>query len=160
MDYPHYQPDIADAPLRDEELSTLDAMLQALPNEAAMNVEALDGYLTALLVGPPVGLGGDVGIAAPGKTHLAAGTGQALPDGRVGIVGRVHRHAVGGQCGNDGAVLVGHRLDAGHEFLVLTLRVVDQGHGGLGDVGQLGDFARVVHAQFQHRDTVAGAQTQ
>jgi uncharacterized protein len=54
MDYPQYQPDIADAPLNDEEISTLDAMLQALPSEAAMNVEALDGYLTALLVGPPL----------------------------------------------------------------------------------------------------------
>jgi len=53
MDYPDYNPEIDDAPLSDEELSALDALLQALPTEAAMNVEALDGYLTALLVGPP-----------------------------------------------------------------------------------------------------------
>ena len=53
MDYPDYNPELDDAPLSDEELSALDALLQALPTEAAMNVEALDGYLTALLVGPP-----------------------------------------------------------------------------------------------------------
>ena len=53
MDYPDYNPELDDAPLSDEELSALDALLQALPADAAMNIEALDGYLTALLVGPP-----------------------------------------------------------------------------------------------------------
>ena len=53
MDYPDYNPALDDLPLSDEELSALDALLQALPTEAAMNIEALDGYLTALLVGPP-----------------------------------------------------------------------------------------------------------
>ena len=53
MDYPDYNPALDDLPLSDEELSALDALLQALPTDAAMNIEALDGYLTALLVGPP-----------------------------------------------------------------------------------------------------------
>jgi uncharacterized protein len=52
MDYPQYDPSLPDRPLDDEELSKLDQTLLALPSEAAMNVEALDGYLTALLLGP------------------------------------------------------------------------------------------------------------
>lgn len=52
MDYPDYNPSIDPPPLSDDELEALDQLLQALPGEAAMNVEGLDGYLTALLVGP------------------------------------------------------------------------------------------------------------
>jgi uncharacterized protein len=52
MEYPNYNPQIADQPLTDEELQGLDELLQAVPNDAAMNVEGLDGYLTGLLVGP------------------------------------------------------------------------------------------------------------
>jgi hypothetical protein len=53
-----------------------------------------------------------------------------------------------------------HGLDAAHEFLVLALGVVDQGHGGLGDGGQVGvspgwfmpssSTASGVRAQAQH----------
>jgi hypothetical protein len=50
-----------------------------------------------------------------------------------------------------------HGLDADHEFLVLALGVVDQGHGRLGDGGQVGDLARVVHAQLEHRQRCARA---
>ena len=53
MDYPDYNPDYDTPPLSDAELDDLDTLLQALPAEGAMNVEGLDGYLTALLVGPP-----------------------------------------------------------------------------------------------------------
>lgn len=54
MEYPQYDPSLDNRPLSDEELDGLDRLLQSLPSEAAMNVEALDGYLTALLVGPPL----------------------------------------------------------------------------------------------------------
>ena len=54
MDYPHYDPALDTPALDDAELDALDQLLQALPGETVMNVEALDGYLTALLVGPPV----------------------------------------------------------------------------------------------------------
>ncbi len=54
MDYPQYDPQLDTPPLDDSELDALDSLLQALPGEAVMNIEALDGYLTALLVGPPV----------------------------------------------------------------------------------------------------------
>ncbi len=54
MDYPKYDPGIDTPPLSDAELDALDALLQALPGDNAMNVESLDGYLTALLVGPPL----------------------------------------------------------------------------------------------------------
>lgn len=52
MDYPQYDPALPDRPLSDEELSKLDQALLALPTEDAMNVEAMDGYLTGLLLAP------------------------------------------------------------------------------------------------------------
>jgi uncharacterized protein len=54
VDYPDYNPDHETPPLTDTELDALDTLLQALPADSAMNVEGLDGYLTALLVGPPL----------------------------------------------------------------------------------------------------------
>jgi len=52
MDYPDYDPALDNRPLTDEELDEFDTLLQSLPGEAAMNIEGLDGYLTALVVGP------------------------------------------------------------------------------------------------------------
>jgi uncharacterized protein len=52
VDLPRYDPLLATEPLSDAELDALDALLLALPTDNPMNVEALDGYLTALLVGP------------------------------------------------------------------------------------------------------------
>lgn len=54
MDYPQYDPQLDTPPLDDSELEALDELLHALPGHEVMNIEALDGYLTALLVGPPV----------------------------------------------------------------------------------------------------------
>lgn len=52
MNYPDYDPRLDTPPLTDDELASLDSLLQSLPADEVMNVEALDGYLTALLVGP------------------------------------------------------------------------------------------------------------
>ncbi|MDM4767863.1 UPF0149 family protein [Pelomonas sp. SE-A7] len=53
MEYPQYRPQQSDRlPLSDAELDTLDDLLTRLPSEAAMNIEALDGYLCALLLSP------------------------------------------------------------------------------------------------------------
>ncbi|MFN3861691.1 MAG: UPF0149 family protein [Roseateles sp.] len=52
MQYPQYNPASDNRPLSDEELNDLDEMLAALPTDAAMNVEALDGYLAGLLLTP------------------------------------------------------------------------------------------------------------
>jgi len=52
LDYPRYDPQFKSDPLTEAELDALDNALAALPGDAAMNVEALDGYLTALIVGP------------------------------------------------------------------------------------------------------------
>ena len=52
MEYPQYDPNSDHQPLSDEELSTLDDMLTRLPSDAAMNIEALDGYLAGLLLSP------------------------------------------------------------------------------------------------------------
>jgi uncharacterized protein len=54
MEYPQYNPGLDNDPLSDDELQQLDELLQAVPGDASMNVEGLDGYLTALLVGPPL----------------------------------------------------------------------------------------------------------
>lgn len=52
MQYPDYNPSLDNPPLSDEELQALDGLLSALGRDEAMNVEALDGYLTALLLAP------------------------------------------------------------------------------------------------------------
>jgi uncharacterized protein len=52
MNYPQYQPDSDNRPLSDEELNDLDELLSVLPSDGAMNIEALDGYLTGLLLAP------------------------------------------------------------------------------------------------------------
>lgn len=81
MDYPQYNPQTDDAPLSDNELNALDDLLQALPSNEAMNIECMDGYLTALLVGPvdlsqlpsstwlPAVWGGDGEDLAPFKSN-------------------------------------------------------------------------------------------
>lgn len=57
MDYPRFNPDSPNDPLSEEELRGLDTLLQSLPSEATMPIDAIDGYLTALLVGPAEVLG-------------------------------------------------------------------------------------------------------
>lgn len=52
MQYPQYNPASDNRPLSDDELNDLDELLAALPTDAAMNVEALDGYLAGLLLTP------------------------------------------------------------------------------------------------------------
>ena len=53
MDFPQYQPDKAQyTPLTDDELSDLDDFLSEIDSDAAMNIEALDGYLSAQLLSP------------------------------------------------------------------------------------------------------------
>jgi uncharacterized protein len=53
LDYPQYDPQSAVTPLTPEELDGLDQLLQKLPADGAMTLDGMDGYLTALLVGPP-----------------------------------------------------------------------------------------------------------
>jgi uncharacterized protein len=52
MTYPDYDPQHDTPPLSDDELAELDALLAALPSDNPMNVEAMDGYLSALLLAP------------------------------------------------------------------------------------------------------------
>jgi len=52
MNYPQYNPASDNRPLADEELNDLDELLSALPTDAAMNIEALDGFLAGLLLTP------------------------------------------------------------------------------------------------------------
>ena len=52
MDYPTYDPKSADTPLTEDELSGLDELLATLPVDGAMTLDGMDGFLTALLVGP------------------------------------------------------------------------------------------------------------
>ena len=60
MDYPSYDPKSANTPLTAEELANLDELLTMLPSDGAMSLDGMDGYLTALLVGPnPIGPSAD-----------------------------------------------------------------------------------------------------
>ena len=53
LDYPAYDPNSPVTPLTPVELAGLDTLLAHLPDDGAMTLDGLDGYLTALLVGPP-----------------------------------------------------------------------------------------------------------
>jgi len=52
MDYPSYDPNSPVTPLTEDELAGLDELLASLPSDGAMTLDGMDGYLTALLVGP------------------------------------------------------------------------------------------------------------
>jgi len=54
MDYPTFDPRSPETPLTEDELSALDRLLDELPADGAMTLDGLDGYLTALVVGPPL----------------------------------------------------------------------------------------------------------
>lgn len=56
MNYPQFDRASNNSPLSDEELEAFDELLQALPADGAMNIEGVDGYLTAMLLGPPAWL--------------------------------------------------------------------------------------------------------
>jgi uncharacterized protein len=57
LDYPQYDPQSAVTPLSPEELDGLDLLLQKLQNDSTndgvMTLDGMDGFLTALQVGPP-----------------------------------------------------------------------------------------------------------
>src|SRR3954468_21360961 len=52
MDYPAYDPKSPVTPLTAAELASLDELFASLPSDGAMTLDGMDGYLTALLVGP------------------------------------------------------------------------------------------------------------
>lgn len=52
MDYPQYDPQSAVTPLTPDELESLDHLLSRLDADGAMTLDGVDGYLSALLVGP------------------------------------------------------------------------------------------------------------
>ena len=57
MDYPLYDPKSPNTPLTEEELASLDDLLTNLPSDGSMTLDGMDGFLTALLVGPaPIGV--------------------------------------------------------------------------------------------------------
>lgn len=53
MDYPRYDPQSPVTPLAPEEMAALDRLLQHLPADGTMTLDGMDGFLTALQVGPP-----------------------------------------------------------------------------------------------------------
>ncbi len=52
VQYPDYKPTLESSPLSDQELQALDTLLLQLDGGDSLNVEMLDGYLTALLLAP------------------------------------------------------------------------------------------------------------
>lgn len=106
MNYPQYDPGSDPLPLSDEELMALDDLLAGLPSDAAMNIEALDGYLTALLLSPkplpslpgadwlPLVWGGD---GADGLTPFASGKQRK----RASLLVLRHLHSIAVQLRKD-----------------------------------------------------------
>lgn len=50
--HPQYNPDLDNPPLKDVEFDELEQTLDAIQHDEAMDLECLDGYLTALLLAP------------------------------------------------------------------------------------------------------------
>ena len=94
------------------------------------------------------------------KAQAGARTGQLPPERRIGVVCRKDGHAICRQGRDRCAVFTGDGFHAVHELLVFALGVVHQCHGRLRQRRQPGDFARMVHAQFDHTQPVRMAQTQ
>jgi uncharacterized protein len=115
VDYPDYDPTRPTPPLADEELDALDDLLATLPGDGVMNIEALDGYLTALAVGPirpeawptarwlPPVWGGDPapGTAAPLAPFAPFPSGRQKK--RAVVLALRHLHAIGQQLRQDPA---------------------------------------------------------
>jgi len=53
VDYPRYDPGSPVTPLTPAEIDGLDRLLQGLPADGVMSLDGVDGYLTALQIGPP-----------------------------------------------------------------------------------------------------------
>ena len=53
MDYPRYDPQSPVTPLSPAEVGALDQLLQALPADGVMSLDGVDGFLSALQLGPP-----------------------------------------------------------------------------------------------------------
>jgi uncharacterized protein len=53
VDYPRYDPASPVTPLTPAEIDGLDRLLQALPADGVMSLDGVDGYLAALVLGPP-----------------------------------------------------------------------------------------------------------
>lgn len=52
MKHPQYNPTLDNPPLSDDELNQLESLLAQVPGDAVMDIEGLDGFLTALLLAP------------------------------------------------------------------------------------------------------------
>ena len=91
MQYPDYKPALDNPPLSDAELQALDDQLTALGQRALeppMNVEMLDGYLTALLLAPePV-------AQRPGAEWLPAIWGGDGSDPAPFVSGKQKKHTI------------------------------------------------------------------
>ena len=94
------------------------------------------------------------------ETHARTLACQGFPKRAVFIVRRENGHTICRQRVDDFPVFLRHSVDRSHVLLVLALGVVDQGHGGLGHVGQACNFTGVVHTQLHHRTAVMRAQAQ
>lgn len=86
--YPQFDRASNNAPLTDDELEAFDGLLQALPTDGAMNLEGVDGYLTALLLAPPAWLD-----AWPTADWLPLVWGGDGPDGEPFVSGRQRKRA-------------------------------------------------------------------
>ena len=92
------------------------------------------------------------------KSQYLAIARQFLPKFGIQVLRRKHCYAIVRQAPNHFTIFEGHSFHCGHEFLVLTLRVVHQTYGGLRKTGQHLNLAWVVHAQFDHRTAMFWAQ--
>ena len=128
--------------------------LQADPGRAGRGLE-----LQVRAVGQGLHLGPDLALLeAEGLGPMLRG--ELAPEAGAGVVAVVEGDTVGLEAGEDLALGPGHGLDAAEALQVGALGVVDQGHVGLGEAGEVGQLAGVVHAHLQHGVAMGRGQAQ
>lgn len=132
MQYPQYDRQSHHLPLDDAELQAFDDLLRELPVDGAMNLEGVDGYLTALLLAPPAWLDG-----LPTADWLPAIWGGDGPQGAEGppfASGKQRKRAVLMTLRHLQAIAIalrGHaRAPAGAGWQPLFSEVQAEGRGG------------------------------
>jgi hypothetical protein len=105
-------------------------------------------------------LGRHLGRVVEAKRDDPPRAGEFPPQRQVGVVGIEHGERVRRQAFDEFAFGARYRRDAAETFQMRRAGVADHTHRRAGDVGQMRDFAAMVHAHLDHRCPVRRAQVE
>lgn len=134
MKHPQYNPALDNPPLKEVELDQLEALLARSPGDEAMDIEGLDGYLTALLLSPELPSADDwVPLIWGGRPGEEAPFASGKQTKRVVQLVLRHMAGIDRQLRAD--------VDQLEPFFAIAERDDAEASGGGGDSGEDGDEA-------------------